>query len=80
MCVSIYVAHYFIVFLIYLATQDSTNETNLLVAEELTVEVLLGANFLDKHKAVLDFAHHRLILGYQLLQNVQSSHTFAPPN
>ena len=36
-----------------------------LVAEELTVEALLGADFLDKYKAVLDFAHHRLMLGNQ---------------
>ena len=36
-----------------------------LVVEELTVEALLGADFLDKHKAVLDFAHHRLTLGNQ---------------
>ena len=36
-----------------------------LVVEELTVEALLGADFLDKHKAVLDFVHHRLTLGNQ---------------
>ena len=36
-----------------------------LVVEELTVEALLGADFLDKHKAVLDFVHHRLTLGDQ---------------
>ena len=27
------------------------------------VEGLLGADFLDKHKAVIDFVHHRLTLG-----------------
>ena len=29
-----------------------------LVVHGLTVEGLLGANFLDKHKAVVDFVHH----------------------
>ena len=36
-----------------------------LVVEEVTVEALLGADFLDIYKAVLDFAHHRLMLGNQ---------------
>ena len=36
-----------------------------LVVEELTVEALLGTEFFDKHKAVLDFVHHRLTLGHQ---------------
>lgn len=34
-----------------------------LVVEELTVEELLGADFLDKHKTVLGLSHHRLTLG-----------------
>ena len=34
-----------------------------LVVHGLTVEGLLGADFLAKHKAVVDFVHHRLILG-----------------
>ena len=34
-----------------------------LVVHGLTVEELLGADFLDKHKAVVDFVHHRLTLG-----------------
>ena len=34
-----------------------------LVVHGLTVEGLLGADFLDKHKAVVDFVHHRLTLG-----------------
>ena len=36
-----------------------------LEVEELTVKALLGTDFLDKHKAVLDFVHHRLTLGHQ---------------
>ena len=36
-----------------------------LVVEQLIVEALLWADFLDKNKAVLDFAHHRLTLGTQ---------------
>ena len=36
-----------------------------LVVKELTVEALLGTEFFDKHKAVLDFVHHRLTLGHQ---------------
>ena len=34
-----------------------------LVLHGLTVEGLLGAVFLDKHKAVIDFVDHRLTLG-----------------
>ena len=37
-----------------------------IVVEELMVEALLGADFFDKHKAVIDFAHHRLTLGTQI--------------
>ena len=40
-------------------------EQTFLVVEELTVEALLGADFLHKHKAVIDFAHHQLTLGMQ---------------
>ena len=35
------------------------------VVNGLTVEGLLGADFLEKHRAVIDFADHRLTLGTQ---------------
>ena len=38
----------------------TTVEQTFLIVEELTVEALLGADFLHKHKAVIDFAHHQL--------------------
>ena len=44
---------------------NTTVKQMFLVVEELMVEALLGADFFDKHKAVIDFAHHRLTLGTQ---------------